>query len=82
MAWADHGYRNYVWQYCGGGPGSVTTDEEGNVVERKDCLAVHKNCSSEYCEVANNDYKGSDRSTEGYHKEMLYLLLQIQYIDR
>ena len=79
MTWADHGYNNYVWQYCGG----TTAAENGNVVDLKDCLSFYHNCSSEYCEVDNNNnYKGSDRSVDGYHKEMLYLLLQIQYIDR
>lgn len=42
-------------------------------------LACYK---KEYCAASVKKYGGPGESVEGYAKEMLYLMVQIQYLDR
>ena len=66
---------NYMYQYC----------EEIGAGPMADCMLkfnVLVCYNNEHCIPSTNNYGGAEGSVEGYGKDILHMMVQIQYLDR
>ena len=68
---------SYAFTYC------QELNYNQNSDKIKDCMArARLACYDKHCSARVQSYGTDEDQVEGYSKEMLYLLLQIQYLDR
>ena len=66
---------NYMYQYCK----EIEAGPMADCMLQFATLACYDN---EHCIPSSNNYGGPEESVEGYAKDILHIMVQIQYLDR